>query len=137
MAGFFLLRYGPAPEYQVDDTHYISIDNVKVKVDFALTPEEQARGLSGRVSLGENEGMLFVFPAPGRHYFWMQDMRFPIDIIWVGEDKHVIFVEKNASPASFPNSFGPNADSKYVLEVNAGFADLHYLKVGDEVQLDF
>ena len=137
MAGFFLLRYGPAPELKIQEIQYVTLGDVKVKVDLALTPEEQARGLSGRVSLGENEGMLFVFPALGRHFFWMRDMNFAIDIIWIDENQKVIYIEKNASPASFPNSFGPNADSKYVLEVNAGFADLHYLKVGDEVQLDF
>ena len=66
----------------------ISIVNIvgkTLQVDLALTDEEKARGLSGRESLDEDEGMLFVFDVPGNYGFWMKDMNFAIDIIWLNE----------------------------------------------------
>ncbi|MBI2097677.1 MAG: DUF192 domain-containing protein, partial [Candidatus Vogelbacteria bacterium] len=70
---------------------------------------------------------------PGQHMFWMQGMNFPIDIIWVTENMQVVYVEKNVAPESFPQTFGPNIYTKYVLEVPAGFADKYNLNVGNSV----
>ena len=90
--------------------------------DLAQSPEEQAKGLSGRASLPENQGLMFVFVAPGVQCFWMKDMRFPIDIIWMNANKQIVHMEKNVSPSTYPNAFCPNVDAQYVLEVNAGVA---------------
>lgn len=114
---------------------FVRIGGREIKVDLALTPLEQERGLSGRKELQGDEGMLFVFPTPGKYYFWMKDMKFAIDIIWVGEDLRVIYIKKDAQPASFPKLFGPALDAKYVLEVTSGFSDKNNVKVGDRVEL--
>ena|SRR3989338_734422 len=122
---------------------YLKIAGQKVKVELALTPEAQERGLSGREHLAQNTGMLFVFPDLRRHDFWMKDMKFAIDMIWLvpstvegsTENFNIIYIEKNATPESFPQTFGPVADSKYVLEVRAGFADQNNLKIGDRAEL--
>jgi uncharacterized membrane protein (UPF0127 family) len=53
-------------------------------VELATTVIQQAKGLSGRTGLGENDGMLFLFNRPAIQSFWMKDMNFPIDIIWIG-----------------------------------------------------
>jgi len=129
---------------EINKIQYVKIAGQIIKVDLALTLETQSQGLSGRKDLKEDEGMLFVFSAQGgsasggeinnRHYFWMKDMNFPIDIIWFGEDLKVVYIEKNAQPVSFPTTFGPEEDSKYVLEVISGFSEKNNLKEGNKVE---
>jgi uncharacterized membrane protein (UPF0127 family) len=108
-----------------------------MKVELALTKEEQAQGLSGRNELRETEGMLFIFPQSGKYNFWMKDMNFPIDMIWVGEDMKVIYIKKDARPESYPEMYGPakgEQDAKYVLEVVSGFSEKNNLKEGDRIK---
>jgi uncharacterized membrane protein (UPF0127 family) len=116
---------------------YVEIGGQKIKVDLALTEVEQEQGLSGRKSLNENEGMLFVFPQSGKYLFWMKDMNFPIDIIWLTSDMKVDYIKNNASPELYPETYGPgisDGNAKYVLEVSSGFANKNNLKVGDSIQ---
>ena len=113
---------------------YIKIGGQNIKIELAITPAEQERGLSGKTELKENESMLFVFDHPDKHYFWMKDMNFPIDIIWLNDNGEILYIEKDAWPESYPKTFGPEMDSKYVLEVIAGFSEKNNLKVGDEVE---
>jgi len=81
------------------------------------------KGLGDRASLPQNEGMIFVFPEPGSVGFWMKDMQFSLDMVWIGDDKVVKGVTKNISPDTYPNIFLPPVPVKYVLEVNAGMAE--------------
>jgi len=131
------------------------INGVQINVEIALTPEARTQGLSGRASLGEKEGMLFVFDAPGKYGFWMKDMNFPIDIVWftssegneaglaprslgeveMTEDLRVVYIKKDAKPESYPEIFMPEENARYVLEVPAGFSDENNLQVGDRAEL--
>lgn len=113
----------------------ISINGVIVDVELARTQEEHTQGLSGRAALPENQGMLFVYDKPDLYSFWMKDMHFPIDIIWIGSDKKVVEVLKNVQPESFPEIFQTQKPAQYVLEANAGFAERYGVKVGTEVDL--
>ncbi len=111
----------------------VKIAGQEIRVELARTPEAQQQGLSGRESLEDNTGMLFVFENPGIYYFWMKDMKFPIDMIWINEEQKVVHIKKNAKPESFPESFGNDENAKYVLEIPAGFSDTNNLKEGDSV----
>jgi uncharacterized membrane protein (UPF0127 family) len=62
----------------------VTIGNTTFSAELATTMTQQAKGLSGRTGLGANEGMLFIFDRPRIQNFWMKDMNFPIDIIWIG-----------------------------------------------------
>ena len=75
--------------------------------------------------------MLFVFDKPGQYPFWMKDMNFAIDIIWIGEDLRVVYIKKDARPELYPETYTPTENAKYVLEVPAGFSEKNNLKVGD------
>jgi uncharacterized membrane protein (UPF0127 family) len=133
LVGFFLISHQPR-SLKPEDIKYVKIAGQNIKVDLALTPSEQEQGLSGRTELKENTGMLFVFPQPGKYGFWMKDMNFPIDMIWLGEDFRVVYIKKNASPLLYPEVYGPgpnDANAEYVLEVVNGFSDKNNLKVGD------
>jgi len=136
LAGFLLIHQ-PSKNLAPENIKYVKIAGQSVKVDLALTVAEQMKGLSGRTDLKENEGMLFIFPQSGNYPFWMKDMNFPIDMIWVGEDLKVIYIKKDARPESYPETYGPDVsreNAKYVLEVVSGFADKNNLKVGDRVE---
>ena len=97
----------------------------------ADTDELKKRGLGDRNSLGEKEAMLFVFNEDEKHYFWMKDMNFPIDIVWLNADKKVIYIERNVATSTYPEVFGPKEKSRYVIELNAGISDKVKLQAGD------
>lgn len=103
-------------------------------VDVADTPTTRTQGLSGRPSLGENEGMLFIFPESDKPAFWMKDMNFALDMIWIGSDMHIVDITENALPESFPATFSPKGNAQYVLEVNAHAAANNGINIGDTVQ---
>jgi uncharacterized membrane protein (UPF0127 family) len=66
--------------------------------------------------------MLFTFDYPDMYAFWMKDMEFPIDIIWLDDSFKIVHVESGVSPQSYPKIFRPTKESSFVLEVNAGIA---------------
>jgi len=113
----------------------VSINDVLIEVELAQTPDEKIQGLSGRNSLSANTGMLFVYDQPDFYLFWMKDMQFPIDILWIDKNYKIIDITKNLQPESFPQTFAPSAPVQYVLEVNAGFADINGVRIKDD--LDF
>ena len=100
----------------------------------ADTEALRQKGLSGRASLGDKEVMLFTFEKPDVHFFWMKDMFFSIDIVWLDSNKKVIHIEHQVTPQTYPKSFGPTSNSLYVLEFNADTAKSIDLRVGDTVE---
>lgn len=109
----------------------VQFGNTIIPVTAASTEAEQRQGLSGRTILAAEEGMLFVFARPDVYGFWMKDMNFPLDIIWINENSEVIYIARDLKPDSFPNIFKPKEKALYVLEVNSGFAANHAIQVGD------
>lgn len=119
VGSFISVLNEPAPEkYQiVEDKIILRIGEHELQVEAADTDAERTLGLSGRNELSEDRGLLFVFPTSGNHGIWMKDMNFPIDIIWLDEDKKVVHIEREVRPETFPYVFYPKAPAKYVLEV--------------------
>ena len=120
-------------------TNKVTIGNTIFSVEVASTTIEQTRGLSGRVSLGKDEGMLFFFNSPGVQSFWMKDMNFPIDIIWIGGGKVLGFAEDAVPQPGVPLwslKIYPSPDGvDTVLEVNAGTVANNGIKIGDSVSV--
>lgn len=116
----------------------IMINHYKLSVEISKIPEEYERGLSGRKSLQENEGMLFVFPKEDYWSFWMPDMNFPIDIIWMNKNCEVVYIAKNLPPCENREScpvVKPDKLSQYVLETVAGFSEKHQVTVGEKLNI--
>ena len=109
----------------------VTINTTTIQAEIANTDEKRRQGLSGQPSLESKRGMLFIHEQASRHGYWMKEMQFPIDIIWIGQDKHVVDITKNATPASYPATFQPGRPAQYVLEVNAGFIDQYSIQVGN------
>ena len=134
IVGLGFLFYSLMPEEK--NYNSLVIGGAELKVEIADTPQKRIDGLSGRQNLDQNKGMLFIFEKPDHYSFWMKNMKFPIDIIWIDENKKIIDITKNASQESYPERFSPKIPAKYVLEVNAGWADKHNVKIGSTFLLN-
>lgn len=109
-----------------------------IYAEVASTPQSRAKGLSGRSHLDPDEGMLFVFEEEGQYGFWMKDMKFPIDIVWINEEGIVVHIERHVSPSSYfdhdpPQTFINKPAAKYVLELADGRAEHYGLYLGTQV----
>lgn len=119
-----------------EEKPFAIINDIEIELEIVRTDEEKARGLSGRESLAANAGMLFLYDQQTTPSFWMKEMNFPIDIIWIGGDKRIVDITENIAPETFPQLFRPRASVQYVLEVNATWAKNHNVAIGDEVVLN-
>lgn len=117
------------------------IDGITIHVEIADTAAKRAQGLSGVSTLGEDNGMLFVFDTGDvTPTFWMKDMLIPLDMIWISHGK-IAHIDKNVpkpaanTPDNQLKTYSAGTPIDYVLEVNAGFSDKNKVKVGDLVNL--
>ena len=108
---------------------------VRVRVDVQRTPEELQRGLMFRKQLAASDGMLFIFPTQKRQSFWMKNTYIPLDMIFIDESRNVVGVVQHAEPLTTTSRY-VDADSRFVVEVNAGFCSKNGIKQGTAVQFD-
>lgn len=129
----------PVPQKEASDTlKTLYIAGIPVRVGVVETPAARQRGLSGRPSLAPDEGLLFVFDSDGTWAFWMKDMRFSIDMVWIDSAGKVVFIKEHATPESYTTSgesFRPDVPARYVLELPDGFCASHNVRVGSTVSL--
>jgi uncharacterized membrane protein (UPF0127 family) len=112
----------------------VAIDGENIHVAIADTPALQELGLGNRNGLPDGEGMLFVFATDSKEAFWMKDMHFSIDMIWISADHRIVYMAQNVSPDTYPENFVPTAPARYVLELPAGYAQTRRFVIGDTVQ---
>lgn len=116
----------------------VRINNEYFYVDMADSEEEWTRGLSVRESLDKDRGLLFIFPDKKNRSFWMKDMNFPIDLVWindnmiVGIEENMPVPDKEADLQDLPRYRSPQAVN-YALEINAGLVNQLDIKVGDQI----
>ena len=122
----------PVPEQGA----YVEINSNRINVEIADNFEERAQGLMNRELLPENAGMLFIFENEGNYPFWMMNMKFNLDMIWINANGRVVYVAKSVPPCGVScKAIDPNNNAKYVLEVDAGFADKHKVVEGSFVRI--
>ncbi len=108
-----------------------------IRAEVADTEARKERGLSGREGLRDGEGMLFPYERPGRPGFWMRDMRFDLDLIWIRGDRVVeITPDVSHAPARQLDVLQPAEPVDRVLEVAAGTAERLGWQVGDPVHIE-
>jgi len=115
----------------------LTIGSRVLHVDMATTEAQRERGLGGRTSMTNDQGMLFVFPERGVYPFWMKDMQFPLDIVWIdhGTVTEVATLEPPANAAKQPQEYMPKFPADHVLEINADQAKKLGLAPGTAIQL--
>jgi len=127
------------PFFVASEKKILTVGNQAFEVDIADNALTRAQGLSGKPSLGEREGLFFLFSSVGNYGFWMKGMNFPIDIVWISGDKVIGFSE-NLQPEPQKNLFNlsiyyPPGEADKVLEINAGAVKKYNLQTGDTVSL--
>lgn len=103
---------------------------VHLQASIADTESEREQGLSGTAYLPTGIVKLFVFENAAPWAFWMKDMQYPIDIIWLDETKTVIHIAPNLTPESYPQSFAPTSPARYVIETQSGFTQINHITIG-------
>ncbi len=99
----------------------------------------RSRGLSGRDGLPAKTGMMFIFEDRKASAFWMKDMKFSLDFIWISEDCRIVDITRDVPhpPAGEQNPslplYSPAVPAAYNFELNAGEAARHGLRTGDFV----
>ena len=115
----------------------VVINKTAFTVEVANEPLEQIKGLSGHAPLQDNQAMLFIFPKKQTRNFWMKNMLFPIDILWI-EDNQIVKIDKALPPEGETpeKSYSSITPVNYVLEINAGLSDKYNLRAGDKVKIN-
>ncbi|MDD5152874.1 MAG: DUF192 domain-containing protein [Candidatus Pacebacteria bacterium] len=104
-------------------------------LEIADTSILHEKGLSLHKPLAPNEGMIFIFSSDGKYGFWMKDMLFPIDILWLDSEYRIVYVKEDVAPSSYPEVFMPTTQARFVLELPAGFFKKHELHLGDTLKI--
>jgi len=127
----FIKTKSPVGTHPILFDHSAMLGKQPITIAFATTPSEHEQGTSGTKQLNFDQGMLFVFDSATMPAFWMKDMNYPLDIIWIDQDKKVIGVSENLDPKTYPKTYSPNGPIEYVLEVSAGFYKTNDIHIGD------
>lgn len=123
--------------YGSSDCVLLGADDRKicVRMEVADTDAARLKGLSGRQTLPEKYGMLFIFDTPGKHCMWMKDMHVPIDIIWLDNSNNIVHTESHVGPETFPRSFCSPNTALHVIELPAGTIDQAGIATGQTVKI--
>ncbi len=117
------------------EKNILILNNKKLYLEIADTKEKRTLGLSNRDPFVNTEnlikGMLFIFEKESFYGFWMKDMRFAIDIIWINKDKKIVAIDKNINQETYPQVFFPPEPILYVIEVNAFDSEKLNLETGN------
>ncbi len=112
------------PKFNVEGTlDFLRPDGsviVRIAVELAESPEEQAIGLMRRRSLPGRGGMLFVYAQPQDQRFWMKNTPMPLDILFIADDSSIVNIVEGTIPLS-EQSIESDGPAQYVLELRAGF----------------
>lgn len=125
----------PGKEWQ---TGQIQINGQLLDVYLARTEQEKEIGLSAFNGIKSNQGMLFIYDLPQKPAFWMNGMKFPIDIIWINNNQ-VVDISKNL-PVQYDSNltrYYPNVEVDRVLEVNAGWCEKNNITIGDKIEMNY
>lgn len=114
---------------------YVELSGSKTVLELARTGEEREKGLSGRKSLAENKGMLFIFEKPDKHCFWMKDTLINLDIIWLDANQKIVSLHENMVSGSYPTTYCPSTPASYAIELKAGVIKKAKLQAGQQLAL--
>ncbi len=114
----------------------ICFKDICIEAEVADSPESRQKGLMFREKMPENRGMLFVFPQQAKYNFWMKNMSFSLDIIWIDSNYTIVEIKENMLPCQDPcQVIAPSREASFVLEVAGGFAKKNKLQILDKVAI--
>jgi len=131
---------GPKPVTVEDySTRMVSLPGgQKIRAEVMMREADVQRGMKYRDSLAEDRGMLFLHGSPGNYAYWMHEVRIPLDMIWMDENKRIVEMYRNAKPCpDAPEKcpvYGGRQQAVFVLELAGGMADRYGLKLGQQLE---
>lgn len=149
ITGLALVFFGPTSKSTKIDIPFLpkapafkslQINEAKLKVEIADTSSKRSRGLGGRVGLGQDEGMLFIFEKKDKYSFWMKGLKFPLDFVYIKDGKVTEILSDIKPPIEGQTDedlpiYQPKEAVDMVLEINAGTAQRLNIKAGDTITL--
>ena len=140
----FLILITGVVFYQLNKTQMtksdgrVTINKQIFTVEIAKADQDKQIGLTKYRNIADYQGMLFVFDSPDIIGFWMKNMKFPIDIIFIKDDTIISIAEKSpiVTKDAQPTIYKPDSPSNYVLEINSGLVSKNKIKVGDKVKIE-
>ena len=134
---YFYIDAQPDPSVKSMRKVSAEIENKTFTLYAPTGDEGLQRGLAAFNEIEPNEGMIFRGLPVGVQTFWMKDMKFDIDILWINKDNEVIHIVYDASKDSYPTKFeNPTArPSAYVIELAAGTAEKNNIAPGSIVKI--
>jgi len=109
---------------------------VKLRCEIADTIPKKIKGLMNKESLAKNHGMLFTFLIPWQRFFWMKNVKIPLDIIFVNRKNKIIKIyEAPVEKGFFYKMYGSHGFCKYVIETNMGFCKNHKIINGTKLKI--
>jgi uncharacterized membrane protein (UPF0127 family) len=119
----------------VVDTVSFNGGDLTINVEVAQSAGERAKGLMYREGISEESGMLFIFDSEDKHSFWMKNMSFPIDIIWIDSNFRIVDITMSAVPCMVESCtmYSPGVPARYVLEVQSDFVSGNGVEFGDVI----
>lgn len=140
-AAFSLPGCGPKSIGSLNDLGMRTLtfpDGTKIRAELVTREEDLRRGLMYRDSLAPDAGMLFAYGKPGTYRYWMYNVKFPIDILWLDENRRIVQIIHKVPPCTAAADqcpvYGGDYESLYVVEINAGLAAKHNLKPGMSIE---
>lgn len=132
-----LLTLGGCKDKTPPQTIDVTLGGEAFTLELALTPEQIQRGLMQRSSLGDHEGMIFVFPDVAGRYFWMKNCLIPLDVIFADGEGRVVSVRQMQVPENNDNppSYSSRWPAQFAIEIGAGRAEQLAIKAGDRLEL--
>jgi uncharacterized membrane protein (UPF0127 family) len=112
----------------------VSINGQDLFVELAFIPDTRSCGLSNRYTLGENNGMLFLFPNTGKRTFWMKNTHIPLSIAFMDDAGKIVMIHQMEADQT-STTYHSYQSVRYALEVNQGWFALHGIKKGDKVEM--
>jgi len=113
----------------------LTIGGRRLLVEIAATPDARACGLSNRQSLPQNQGMLFIYPAPQPLVFWMKDTLIPLSIAFIDKTGRIVSIQK-MTPLQTETRYRSPRPAPFALEVNQGWFEKQKIQVGSKVDLE-
>jgi uncharacterized protein len=105
----------------------------RIDIEIAATEYQKEKGLMARISMAENQGMLFLFDYPKIQSFWMKDTILPLDLIFTDENRRIVHIANDAVPFS-ETLISSEKPAQYVVEVNAGYCNKHHIEIGNKIE---
>lgn len=123
------------PKLRLGKVTILAGKEIPIEVEIAETEHDRQRGLMFRTQMPETRGMIFPFPEKTDHSFWMHNTCIPLDMLFIDEDGLIVGIEEN-TPTLNDDTYSVGCESKYVLEVNAGWTRAHGVKAGQSVKIE-